>query len=137
MAPSQVNWAAVVSGQEHIRLRKKPGNINPMGQMKFSFVNSSDIYLHDTPEKPLFSNAQRTLSLGCIRLEDAPRLARWLLGSEPIAPSPQPETHVQLAQGMPVYITYLTAQVNDAHLSFSPDVYGLDGNANPGLASLR
>ena len=137
IAPDRVNWAAVAAGAERIRLRKKPGSLNPMGQMKFSFENEGDIYLHDTPEKPLFNNAQRTLSLGCIRLEDAPRLARWLLQSEPVAPSTKPETHVQLAHGVPVYLTYLTAQVNGSQLSFAPDVYGLDDGDDVGLASIR
>jgi hypothetical protein len=33
--------------------------------------------------KELFAKEERNLSNGCVRVEDAPRLARWLLGSDP------------------------------------------------------
>jgi murein L,D-transpeptidase YcbB/YkuD len=131
-----VNWGAVAAGEQRVRVRKKPGPYNPMGRMKFSFADSADIYLHDTPEKELFSNPQRTLSLGCVRVEDAPRLAQWLLRADPVAPSGAPENHVQLAQGVPVYLTYLTARMDGAQLSFAPDIYSLDGG-ELGLASSR
>ena len=53
-----------------------------MGQLKFNLANADGIYLHDTPKKELFAQDQRNLSNGCVRLEDAPRFARWLLGNE-------------------------------------------------------
>ena len=36
------------------------------------------IWLHDTPEKEKIEDAARLESNGCVRLEDAPRFARWL-----------------------------------------------------------
>ena len=135
--PDHVNWAAVAAGRAQVRLRKKPGGLNPMGEVKFSFQNSADIYLHDTPEKALFNNSQRDLSLGCIRVEDAPRLAYWLLERSFVAPSSRPETHVQLARGIPIYLTYMTARVSGSRLAFAPDIYGIDGNDDVGLASAR
>ena len=42
--------------------------------MKFMFPNQFGVYLHDTPEKELLSEASRLYSGGCVRLEDAPRL---------------------------------------------------------------
>ncbi len=135
--PEYVNWAAVAAGRAEVRLRKKPGGLNPMGEMKFSFQNSDDIYLHDTPEKALFNNSQRALSLGCIRVEDAPRFARWLLERNPVAPSARPETHVQLPQGMPIYLTYMTARVSGSRLAYAPDIYGIDREDGVGLASAK
>ena len=57
-----------------------PGPHNSMGRMKFMFPNEAGVYLHDNPERELFSEASRLYSGGCVRLEDAPRLGRWLFG---------------------------------------------------------
>ena len=126
--PDQIDWKAVAAGKTHIRIRQKPGPENFMATMKIPFVNDDDIYLHDTPTKSLFSKADRTLSNGCVRLEAAPRFARWLLfGRDPVAASPDlPEQQVKLPQSVPVYLTYLTAQPQNGKLTYLADVYGLD-----------
>ncbi len=43
-----------------------------------------------------------------------------------VAPSSEPEQHVLLPRPVPVYLTYLTAQVDDGQLTFVDDVYGKD-----------
>lgn len=131
----QVNWKAVASGKEQIRIRQKPSDDNSMGNLKFPFPNDQDIFLHDTPHKEYFARSSRMLSNGCVRLEDAPRLARWLLGREPSAPNSDAEIQVQLPQGVPVYLTYVTAQVRDGKISYLPDPYGLDKAGTRQIAS--
>ena len=54
----------------------------------------------------------RNLSHGCVRLEDAPRLARWLLGRDPGDFGSIPEEQVPLPQAVPIYITYLNEPAN-------------------------
>ena len=54
-----------------------------MGRIKIPFPNGADLYLHDTPNKDLFAQDDRKLSHGCIRLQDAERLGRWLMGRDP------------------------------------------------------
>ncbi len=125
----QVNWKAVASGKEQIRIRQKPQDDNSMGDLKFPFVNDLDIFLHDTPHKEYFARANRYLSNGCVRLEDARRFGRWLLGAEPAAPGTDAEIQVQLPRGVPIYLTYLTAQAKDGKLSYLPDTYGWDRRA--------
>ena len=125
----QVNWKAVASGKEQIRIRQKPQDDNSMGDLKFPFVNDLDIFLHDTPHKEYFSRANRYLSNGCVRLEDARRFGRWLLGAEPAAPGTDAEIQVQLPRGVPIYLTYTTAQAKDGKLSYLPDTYGWDRRA--------
>ena len=127
--PAAVDWKAVADGSRQVFIRQLPGAHNMMGAMKFSFENEFDIFLHDTPHRELFAKAKRTLSLGCIRLEHADRLAQWLLGRDPAAPTNTPELNVQLDKGVPVYITYLTANVRDAQLTFADDIYALDSPA--------
>lgn len=128
--PEAINWQSVADGDLEVRVRQLPGPRNMMGSLKFAFPNGRGIYLHDTPDKSLFDEEQRTFSSGCVRLEDARRLGRWLLGREPVAPSAQPELHVELPKPVPVYLTYFTARVESGQLAFADDVYGLeDGHA--------
>ena len=67
-----------------------------MGILKFPFPNPEDIYLHDTPDHAKFNLANRNLSNGCVRVEDARRLGTWLLGRRPVSPGDTPEIRVQL-----------------------------------------
>jgi murein L,D-transpeptidase YcbB/YkuD len=122
-----IDWKAVAAGTTKLRIRQDPGPKNFMGLYKFTFPNSQDIYLHDTPAKELFSKASRDLSNGCVRVEDAKRFARWLLGREPVPPGTDAEIAVQMPQGVPIYLTYITAQPSaTGQLTFLKDVYGWD-----------
>jgi murein L,D-transpeptidase YcbB/YkuD len=122
-----VDWKAVAAGKvSPPRIRQKPGKENFMGVLKFTFPNSQDIYLHDTPAKEKFKEANRAASNGCVRVEDAQRFARWLLGREPVAPGTDPEIPVQMPQGVPIYLTYITAQPANGQITYVKDVYGWD-----------
>jgi murein L,D-transpeptidase YcbB/YkuD len=134
---SQVDWKGVRAGTVSIRIRQDPGPQNFMGQLKFPFANPQDIYLHDTDpaDRNLFSLAQRTRSNGCVRLENAPALATWLLGHAPDESITQAEYPEQLARGVPVYVTYLTAQPQNGQLTFLKDIYGWDPESNARVAS--
>lgn len=124
--PSSVDWKGVAAGTVQVKIRQLPGPTNGMGKMKFNFANPEGIYLHDTPNKALFAQSNRALSNGCIRLEDAKRLGRWLLGHEPVAATGAAEEHVSLPQGIPVYVTYLTAQPHIGEQALVRDIYGWD-----------
>ena len=137
VSPDTVDWKAVAAGTTEVHLRQLPGKANMMGAIKFGFVNDFGIYLHDTPHKELFAKPKRNFSLGCVRLEDANRLGRWLLGQEPVAPSSDPEQNVQLAKGVPVYIAYLTAQPEGGKLKFADDVYGRDPKVDPATSEVK
>jgi murein L,D-transpeptidase YcbB/YkuD len=125
--PAKIDWHAVADGSLKVRVRQLPGPANSMGKLKIGFPNDQDIYLHDTPVKALFSSDDRGLSHGCIRLQDAERLGRWLLGRDPEADATgEPEQHALLPSPTPIYVTYLTAQVRDGQLAFVDDIYGRD-----------
>lgn len=123
--PAKVDWQAVSAGQLTIRARQLPGPGNFMGAVKFMFPNDLGIYLHDTPERALLAQSERYFSNGCVRLEAAGRLGRWLLG-KPLPRSRTPERRVELPEPVPIYITYLTAAPEGAVIRFRPDVYGRD-----------
>ena len=129
LPPSSVDWKGVAAGTVQVKIRQLPGPTNGMGKMKFNFANPEGIYLHDTPNKALFAQSNRALSNGCIRLEDAKRLGRWLLGREPVAATTGAEQHVSLPQGIPVYVTYLTAQPSIGETKLVRDVYGWDARS--------
>jgi murein L,D-transpeptidase YcbB/YkuD len=131
---SSVDWKGAAAGTAHLFVRQDPGPLNSMGKLKFPFPNPEGIYLHDSPGKELFAKARRNLSNGCVRLEDARRLGRWLIGQDPVAPSNEPELRSQLPQGVPVVLTYFTAQVKDGKLVYTEDFYGWD-KAAPRWAS--
>ncbi len=107
IAPDSVDWQAVADGTSLVYLRQLPGPGNSMGEVKFTIHNGNGIFLHDTPKKELFAQDQRELSNGCVRLEDAARLARWLFGRDPTAASAAPEQHVVLPRPVPIVITRL------------------------------
>ena len=131
---STVDWKGAAAGTSHLFVRQDPGPLNSMGKLKFPFPNPEGIYLHDSPGKDLFAKTRRNLSNGCVRLEDARRLGRWLIGQDPVAPSNEPELRSQLPQGVPVVLTYFTAQVKDGKLVYTDDFYGWD-RAAPRWAS--
>ena len=124
---SSVDWKAVAAGTERVNLRQKPNGENSMGKMKFPFPNREGIYLHDTPKKVYFDSAQypnRALSNGCIRVEDYRRLAYWLFGNDPAASTNEPEQHIALPRGVPVYVTYLTMVPDATGMASFEDRYG-------------
>ena len=137
LPPSSVDWKAVAAGKTMVKVRQLPGASNSLGAVKFPFANGEGIYLHDTPEKELFDQDQRTLSNGCIRLEDAQRFSRWLAGGELHASGSAPEQYIRLAKSVPIYVTYLTATPSGGSLSFREDVYGRDVQAQAKTAALR
>lgn len=124
--PATVDWPSVASGKTELRVRQLPGGSNFMGEIKFMLPNNYGIYLHDTPNRELFAQERRQLSNGCVRLEDARRLARWVFGDMPMATSPDAEQRVDLKEPIPVYITYMTAGFDNGQLAFRSDAYERD-----------
>lgn len=132
--PSGINWNRY---KENIpfTFRQKPGKNNALGQIKFLFPNSFDIYLHDTPSKNLFEDSKRAFSHGCIRVENPKILALYILKNnknwskkriEKVLQTNQ-ETSIKIEPAIPIYVTYFTAWVDkNGQLNFRHDVYGLD-----------
>jgi murein L,D-transpeptidase YcbB/YkuD len=124
--PTTIDWQAVADGRQKVLIRQLPGPHNSMGRIKFMFPNSEGVYLHDNPERELFEQAARLYSGGCVRLEAAWRLSRWLFDRDLTWKGAGTEEKVPLAKPVPVYITYLTAVPDGSQIAFLDDVYGRD-----------
>ena len=127
--PATVDWKAVSAGTAHALLRQKPTGANSMGKMKFPFENGLGIYLHDTPHKEYFKETVRTLSNGCIRLERAADFGSWMMGRPARPEDTSAELTVPFPQGVPVYVTYLTALPDTGKVAYGKDVYGWDAQS--------
>lgn len=55
---------------------------NSLGRIIFRFDNGQSIFLHDTPNRGVFSQADRDVSHGCVRLERPFDLATFLLAAD-------------------------------------------------------
>jgi len=124
--PATVDWEAVKDGKLTLRMRQGPGGGNSMGKIKFMMPNRFGIYLHDTPDKTVFDTDQRWISNGCIRLQDAPRLAAWLFGAMPKGRDPDVEERMEVREPVPVFVTYLTVEAKADGVVFRADPYGRD-----------
>lgn len=135
--PATIDWQAVRDGRVQLRMRQNPGPHNAMGRMKFMFPNQAGVYLHDTPNKELLGEAARMFSAGCVRLQDAPRLARWLYGRPLVTDGLVPEQRIDLDRPVPVYLGYLTAMpdASTGSIAIHGDIYGRDREALAGVAA--
>ncbi len=127
--PRQVDWRAVAAGRRLVNMRQLPGPQNMMGRVKFMLPNDLGVYLHDTPRRELFARADRRESSGCVRLEDAQRLGRWLFDGAMPEANGTPEQQVHLPRPVPVYITYLTVLPTRDGVVFQRDSYRRDPGA--------
>jgi L,D-transpeptidase YcbB len=118
-----------------LMVRQKPGPKNALGLIKFIFPNSNNVYLHSTPSVGLFAESRRDFSHGCIRVENPPALAKWVLRNNPGWTSERidaafkagKELQVNLTHTIPVLIVYGTAVApENGAAEFFPDIYGFD-----------
>ena len=122
------------------QLQQEPGPWNSLGRIKLELPNPIDVYLHDTPLRTLFKKSIRTLSHGCIRVDDIKPLAAMLLGGGWPVEAIDREiaegfTHrIALEQKVRVYLVYLTAFVTDGMVEFRNDVYRRDERLSAALA---
>lgn len=131
-ALSRASLDAVLAGGA--RIRQRPGERNALGDIKFVFPNSDNIYLHHTPSVGLFERERRDFSHGCIRVEQPLALAKFVLQDMPDwteariveAMTAGKSATLKLAEPIPVLIAYGTALVKHGRIHFFDDLYGHD-----------
>ena len=110
------------------------------------FPNQFNVYLHDTNEKALFSRTRRDASHGCVRVQDPPKLADWLLRDSPkwdadaiqaAMKDGEDNKSVLLPKPAPVVIFYGTAWSDNGEIHFFKDMYGYDSDMEKTLDAGR
>ena len=138
-----INWTAVPAERFPFRLQQRPGGWNPLGRIRFASPNRFDVYLHDTPLPELFQRADRALSHGCVRVEQARELAALVLAGQAAgrqevlerAMASGATSVVTVARPLPVYLLYWTAFVDDeSRLQLRDDPYDRDPRVAAALA---
>lgn len=138
--PYSVDWSKYSKGIPY-RVVQGSGDANALGIIKFVFDNKYSVYLHDTNQRYLFSNAMRSLSHGCVRVQEWDKLAWYILRSDSSLAggrgtvkidsvrtwlkNKQKKT-VSLRNKIPVFIRYITCEGVKGNMVFYDDVYGED-----------
>lgn len=125
-----INWDSYGSKIPY-GVQQPPGVKNALGELKFLFPNSHDIYMHDTPSRELFERDVRAFSHGCVRVQNPREFASVVLGWTPEEVAAKVETRasetVRLKQKLPVHITYFTAWPDETgNMVYFNDIYGRD-----------
>ncbi|MFT4570479.1 MAG: murein L,D-transpeptidase YcbB/YkuD [Hyphomicrobiaceae bacterium] len=114
--PASVQWSDLDPEHLPFRMRQRPGRLNPLGNVKFMFPNSFNIYLHDTSNRGIFARDGRNLSHGCVRIQKPVSLATYLLRRNEEwnvakieeAMSAEATSEIGLPEPIPVYLVYRT-----------------------------
>ncbi|TBW30398.1 murein L,D-transpeptidase [Gramella sp. KN1008] len=130
--PSTVDWSS--SEALGYTYRQQPGASNPLGVVKIIYPNEYMIYLHDTPSKDLFEKNARAQSSGCVRVENALDLARYLLSDQDKYDDEHIDkilrsgrtTEIPVTQEVKVHHFYWTAVNEKDTTRFIDDIYNLD-----------
>lgn len=137
--PFTVDWSKYNKGIPY-RVVQGSGDANALGILKFHFDNKYSVYLHDTNQRYLFGNAMRSLSHGCVRVQDWQKLAGYILRNDSLQATGsyhmgdslrnwlrKKEKHnIQVRKKMPVFIRYFTCEGKNGDIVFYDDVYGED-----------
>jgi murein L,D-transpeptidase YcbB/YkuD len=131
---TDIDWSQYGPGNFPFQLRQRPGPANALGRVKFMFPNQFNVYLHDTPSRGAFEADSRAFSHGCVRLSRPLDLATEVLAGTAgwdrrridSVVAAGDRTTVNLAQPLPIHITYLTAWVDNGTPNFRSDIYEQD-----------
>ena len=139
--PGSVDWSKYSKGIPY-KVVQGSGDENALGILKFNFPNKYSVYLHDTNQRYLFSRTMRSLSHGCVRVQEWEELAYYIIrydykdrpSEDGLAAEDslaawleRKEKHtIPVRKRLPVYIRYLTCEGKDGKLVFYDDIYGED-----------
>ena len=129
---SSSDWNA--SKARGYRYVQSPGSFNSLGMVKIIFPNKFSVYLHDTNHRDYFEKWNRSLSSGCVRVENPLELTSSLLkdtlnyDSEKIKEILKTGETKNASIKTPIYVHqwYWTAWSEDNKLIFRDDIYNLD-----------
>jgi murein L,D-transpeptidase YcbB/YkuD len=118
------------------RYVQKPGYYNSLGVVKINFPNNHSVYLHDTNHRNLFERNNRSLSSGCVRIEEPLELVQLLLDNPKQYSKEKMDSIVATKKTLfigikkryAIYQWYWTAWSENDELIFRNDIYNLDAD---------
>ena len=118
------------------RYVQKPGYYNSLGVVKINFPNKHSVYLHDTNHRNLFERNNRSLSSGCVRIEEPLALVQLLLDDSKQYSREKMDSIVAtkktlfigIKKRFAIYQWYWTAWSENDELIFRNDIYNLDAD---------
>ena len=134
--PSMVDWSSYNRNNFPYFIRQDAGDANALGRIKFVMPNNDDIFMHDTPDRHLFTRGQRAFSSGCIRLERPMELlsdalsgtSGWDRSRVDQVLASRRTVSTPVARSIPVRLHYTTVIVQGGRVIMRPDIYGLDAD---------
>jgi murein L,D-transpeptidase YcbB/YkuD len=131
----------IIRRGDRITVQQPPGERNALGFLKFMFPNQHAVYLHDTPNRNLFSASKRAFSHGCVRVDKPFELAEEIMGKDGKWTEERlrgligkGERTVHLTNPLPVHLTYFTLAVDEkGEVKRFEDLYGLDRKVRAAL----
>lgn len=116
------------------RYVQSPGDYNSLGMVKIIFPNRFSVYLHDTNHRNYFDRNNRSLSSGCVRVENPIELTQYLLKDSINFPMDSINSMLKIMtpKSVPIktptylYQWYWTAWSDNNKLIFRDDIYNLD-----------
>lgn len=130
--PSKIDWTK--SEVRSFTYRQPPGSTNPLGKVKIMYPNRYIVYLHDTPSQSIFNNNSRAKSSGCVRVENAIDLAKYLLKDQPEYTSEVIDSiinkgalkKIDMKQKVKIHHFYWTTWRENGKTIFTDDIYNFD-----------
>jgi murein L,D-transpeptidase YcbB/YkuD len=128
------NWS--LSNARSFRYVQIPGKFNSLGMVKLIFPNRFSVYLHDTNHRDFFEKNERSLSSGCVRVDNPLELTEYLLDDkenwnlQKITETLQNEKtkYVSIKKEVLFHLLYWTAWSEKNTLIFRDDIYNLDAD---------
>ncbi|MBL8907270.1 MAG: L,D-transpeptidase family protein [Rhizobiales bacterium] len=125
-----IDWS-VYGNKIPLSVQQPPSGDNALGEIKFLFPNTHNIYMHDTPTRALFAKPVRTFSHGCVRVENPREFATHVLGLDRKEVDSRIDsgesTTVRLKHKLPVHLVYFTAWPDEhGRIVYYNDIYGRD-----------
>ena len=123
-----------LSQAKSYRYVQSPGTFNSLGMVKIIFPNRFSVYLHDTNHRDYFDKIDRSLSSGCVRVDNPLELTEYILNDgvnwdlEKITMTLQNERtkFVKIKKEIAFHLLYWTAWSENNKLIFRDDIYNLD-----------
>lgn len=140
--PYSVKWSKYTSGIPW-KIMQGSGDDNALGILKFNFNNPYSVYLHDTNQRYLFSNSDRALSHGCVRVQKWEALAFYIAKNDSLNKTKDQKLaynvdsiktwlankdrkRIMVKNRLPLFIEYFTCEAKNNKLVFYKDIYGDD-----------